>query len=149
MSTENWAVGLSTATSSFYSLKFTNTHTQTLQRVTKEHSLTATSATNPLKLRCCCYVYVHFSYLTPMEGVSVKCKWNRNKRCVTERAVQQICQSDYNWHPFWWLENYTLLHFVSNFSTNNSSTQKRWPFKALNHKAFISSFSSFDAFLRG
>lgn len=96
MSTENWAVGLSTATSSFYSLKFTKTHTQTLQRVTKEHSLTATSATNPLKLRCCCYVYVHFSYLTPMEGVSVKCKWNRNKRCVTERAVQQICQSDYN-----------------------------------------------------
>lgn len=36
---------------------------------------------------------------SPVEGVSVKCEWNRNKRRVAEKAVQQSSQPDYNWHP--------------------------------------------------
>lgn len=69
--------------------------------------------------------------------------WNVNAigtSGVWQTELCSICQPDYNWHPFWLLEHYMLLHLVSSLSTNNS-TQTRWPLKTLNHKTFKSSYS--------
>lgn len=45
------------------------------------------------KPRCCCNdVYIHSHPPYPAEGVSVKCEWNRNKQCVTERELSSWLQ---------------------------------------------------------
>lgn len=66
----------------------------------------------PLKLRCRCYD-VHLRHLPPAAGVSVKCEWTRNKRCVTAESRGA--------EPSAWLQLTPLMMSVALCSCPNSS----------------------------